>query len=249
MVHKLATVAFTGLVISAIAMGTAAAIGAREFGDGFGGLDFAMFSDRPRCEKTGTATSRTIAWDGSDEVSLNVPATARYSPTGNTQMRVSGDPEVVAHVQVRDGRIELDCRGRGWDDDRLQITLPGTPMKKFGIAGSGKIELEKLDQHDLRVSIAGSGTINATDKVEELRIFIAGSGDVDAGGVASQDVTVKIAGSGNAAVAPRDEIDIHIAGSGDVNLHTNPRKVETHIAGSGRTHNVGSGSSNSDNGI
>jgi Putative auto-transporter adhesin, head GIN domain len=85
--------------------------------------------------------------------------------------------------------------------------------------------------------------------VEELRIFIAGPGDVDAGGVASQDVTVKSAGSGNADVAPRDEIDIHIAGSGDVNLHTNPRKVETHIAGSGRIHNVGPGSSNSDNGI
>ncbi|MEY4965228.1 MAG: hypothetical protein RL274_811 [Pseudomonadota bacterium] len=248
MVHKLAIVAFTGLVISAVAMGAAAAIGAKEFGEGFDGFNFAMFNDRPRCEKAGTATSRVIAWDGSDHVSLNVPGRAVYTPSGNNEMRVSGDPLLVAHVRVRDGRIELDCNNRNWNSERLEITLPGTRMEKFGIAGSGKLELTDLDQHDIRISIAGSGSIKATGKVEELRISIAGSGDVDAGGVASQDVTVKIAGSGKADVAPRDEIDIHIAGSGDVNLHTNPRKVETHIAGSGRIHNVGSGSS-SNNGI
>ena len=50
-----------------------------------------------------------------------------------------------------------------------------------------------------------------------------------------------VAGSGNTDIAPTDEADIHVAGSGDVNLHTNPKKLETHIAGSGRIHNVGAG--------
>ena len=244
MAHKLAIVAFTGLVVSAVAMGAAVAIGAKEFGAGFEDMDFSMFRDRPRCEKVaaGGPSSRTLEWDGSDEVSLNVPATARYTPNGSRQLHISGDPDVLAHVRVRNGRIELDCRGRGWSDDSLQITLPGTKMEKFRIAGSGKLELESLDQRDLRVSIAGSGSIKASGKVEELRISIAGSGDADLGRVAANDVTVRIAGSGNADIAPRGEAQIHIAGSGDVNMHTNPRKVETHIAGSGRIHNVaGSG--------
>jgi hypothetical protein len=243
MVHKLAVIAFTGLVVSAVAMGAAAAIGANEFREGFDGMDFAMFGDRPRCEKSGnaSATSRTLDWDGSDEVSLNVPGRARYTPSGDKQIHVSGDPDVVAHVRVRDGRVELDCRSWNWGDNALEITLPGRKFDKFGIAGSGKLQLENLDQHDLRVSIAGSGSIKATGKVEELRISIAGSGDADLGEVSSEDVTVKIAGSGNADIAPRGEVEVHIAGSGDVNLHTTPRNVETHIAGSGRIHNVGSG--------
>ncbi len=245
MVHKLAIVAFTGLVVSAVAMGAAAAISAKEFGNTFEGIDFSMFGDRPRCESVAGATgSRTLKWDGSDHVSLNVPARAVYTPSGNSDMQVSGDPQLVAHVRVRNGRVELDCNNRGWHSERLEIILPGTRMEKFGIAGSGKIELTNLDQHDIKVSIAGSGTITATGKVEEVRISIAGSGDADLGGVVSEDVTVKIAGSGNADIAPRDEAEIHIAGSGDVNLHTNPRKVETHIAGSGRIHNVGSGAGN-----
>ncbi|HEX2759052.1 MAG TPA: DUF2807 domain-containing protein [Rhizomicrobium sp.] len=243
MVHKLAIVAFTGLVVSAVAMGAAASIGVREFKDGFDGLDFSMFGDRPRCEKTGgaTASSRTLEWDDGDEVSLAVPGRARYTPNGDKEMHISGDPEIVAHVRVRDGHIELDCRSRNWGDHALEITLPGTPMKKFGIAGSGKLELNDLDQREIRVSIAGSGSIKARGKVDEVRINIAGSGDADLGEVASEDATIKIAGSGNADVAPRDEVEVHIAGSGDVNLHTNPRHVETHIIGSGRIHNVGSG--------
>jgi hypothetical protein len=243
MVHKLAVVAFTGLVVSAVAMGAGAAIGAREFKDGFGGMDFSMFGDRPRCEKTGTATatSRTLNWAGSDQVSLNVPGRARYAPSGDDQLHISGDPDIVAHVRVRGGHIELDCRSGNWGDHALDITLPGRRFDKFGIAGSGKLELNDLDQREIRVSIAGSGSIKARGKVDEVRINIAGSGDADLGEVASEDATVKIAGSGNADVAPRDEVEVHIAGSGDVNLHTNPRHVETHIMGSGRIHNVGSG--------
>ena len=85
MVHKLAIVAFSGLVISAVAMGAAAAIGAREFGANFEGMDFSNWGgDRPRCERvagdtsgrTASNGSRTLNWDGSDHVSLNVPAGA-----------------------------------------------------------------------------------------------------------------------------------------------------------------------------
>ena len=46
---------------------------------------------------------------------------------------------------------------------------------------------------------------------------------------------------GNTDIAPTEEADIHIAGSGHVNLHTNPKKLETHIAGSGRIHNIPAG--------
>jgi hypothetical protein len=246
MVHKLAIVAFSGLVISAVAMGAAAAIGAREFGANFEGMDFSNWGgDRPRCEKaaSGAPSIRTLDWDGSDHVSLSVPATARYTPGTDDKLHISGDPDVVAHVRVRDGRIELNCRGRG-SDDALQITLPGRRMEKFGIAGSGKLELENLDQQDLKVSIAGSGSIKASGKVKDLEVSIAGSGDADLGRVASEDVSVRIAGSGNADIAPRGEAKIRIAGSGDVNLHSNPRNVETRIAGSGRIHNVAASGDN-----
>ena len=242
MVHKLAIIAVIGLTGSAVCMGAAAAIGGREFGKSFDGMDFSMFGDRPRCENGGGyPTSRTLDWDGSDHVGLAVGGHATYTPGSDNQVHVSGNPVLVAHVRVRDGRVELDCRGGDLDRDSLEITLPGREFKKFGIAGSGNLVLQNLNQDRLKVSIAGSGSIKADGKVEHAEIHIAGSGDADLGAVKSQVSEVHIAGSGNTDIAPTEEAEIHIAGSGDVNLHASPKRLSTHIAGSGRIHNLYSG--------
>ena len=243
MVHKLALIAVLGLTGSAVCMGAAAAIGGREFGQGWDGLDFGMFGDRPRCERVeeASATSRDLDWDGSDHFNLGVPGHASYTPGSDDKIHVSGDAQLLAHLRVRDGRLEMDCRNWHGDRDSLTITLPGREFKKFGIAGSGNLVLHNLDQGRLKVSIAGSGNIKADGKVENAEIHIAGSGDADLGAVKSQVSEVHIAGSGNTDIAPTDEAEIHIAGSGDVNLHSNPKKLETHIAGSGRIHNISSG--------
>jgi hypothetical protein len=242
MSSKLAVIAFTGFAVAAVCIGGAAAIGARQFGDN--GFDFSVF-DTPSCGRTdgtATTTTRDLDWDGSDRAVLSVPAHASYTPGSDERLHLSGDPALIAHVRVRGGRIEMDCRrwhaGR---DSRIAVTLPGRRFRKFAIAGSGALTLNGLDQDRLKVSIAGSGSIHATGHVEKLDVHIAGSGDADMGNVTSDVAKVHIAGSGNADIAPRDEADIHIAGSGDVNLHSYPRRMDTHVAGSGRIRNVGGG--------
>ena len=230
--HKLALVAVLGLTGSALCIGAAAAIGGREFGQGLDGVDFSMFGDRPRCERVqdATATSRDLDWDGSDHFSLAVPGHASYTPGSDNKLHASGDAQLLAHLRVRDGRLELDCRSWRGDSDALTVTLPGQEFKKFGIAGSGNLVLSKLDQMAVKLSIAGSGSIKAEGKVERAEVHIAGSGDADLSQVKANIAAVHIAGSGNTDIAPTDEADIHIAGSGDVNMHSNPRKLETHIA-------------------
>ena len=76
-----------------------------------------------------------LDWDGSDHVGLAVRGHASYTPGSDRQVHVSGDPQVLAHLRVRDGDIEMDCRG--WRDRTrdLTITLPGREFRKFAIAG------------------------------------------------------------------------------------------------------------------
>jgi hypothetical protein len=239
MVHKLAIVAIIGLSASAVCMGAAAAIGGSEFGKGLDGLDLPIFSDLPRCENGGGyPVNRTLDWDGSDHAGIAIPGRATYAPGNDDKVHVSGNPVLVPHVRVRDGRVELDCRMEFNGARDLEVTLPGRQFKKFGIAGSGNLVLQNLNQPRVKLSIAGSGNIKADGKVEHTEIHIAGSGDVDTTHVEALVSEVHIAGSGNTDIAPTEEADIHVAGSGDVNLHSNPKKLETHIAGSGRIHNI-----------
>ena len=244
--QKLALVALIGITSSAVFVGAAAAIG----GNSFHGLDLisSFDIDRPDCQEIAgaTATSRDLDWDGSDHVSIAVPAHSQYSPSNGPRLHVTGDPQFLAHLRVRDGRIELDChitheQREKYRDAMVEMTLPGRTFQAFGIAGYGNLALQKLNQPMVKVSIAGSGKINADGKVEHAELHIAGSGDIDMGQVTTEVSDVHIAGSGNTDIAPTEAADIHIAGSGDVNLHTSPKTLETHIAGSGRIHHLASG--------
>src|SRR6476646_4684012 len=96
-----------------------------------------------------------LEWDGSDHFGLAVPGHASYTPGSDNKVHASGDPQLLAHLRVRDGRLELNCRNWRGDSDALTITLPGQEFKRFSIAGSGNMVLSKLDQMSARFNIAG----------------------------------------------------------------------------------------------
>lgn len=242
MAHKLAVIAVTGLVGLGVCLGAAAAISGGNLSNGFDGME-GMFGDKPRCQPVAdaTAASRDLDWDGSDHAGLAVQGTANYTPGVGSKVHVTGDPQVIAHLRVEDGAIEMNCRGwRGRQQD-VAITLPGREFRKFEIAGGGKIILNKLKQDDLKIEIAGAGSVKADGAVDTFKIEIGGSGDADFGEVTAREARVEIGGSGTADIAPSELARVEIAGSGDVNLHSNPKHLETEIAGSGRIHRLAGG--------
>ena len=223
-------IALGSITLCAMALGAAAAIGNT---DGKG-LDFGFMGDRPACnfDMAGHDASRTLPWDGSDTVGIAVPADAKYTRGSGDALTVTGDANLIAHVRIRQGKIEMDCHS--WHHEgRVAINLPGRSFTKFGLAGSGSLNLNGIDQPELKLGIAGSGDVTATGKTGKLDIGIAGSGKMHLGKLAANDVNLKIAGSGNTEIAPSGDLDVHIAGSGKVHLLTEPKHIETKIAGSG----------------
>ena len=233
--HKLTLIAIVGLTASAACIGAAAAIGGRDFGDGMEG--FSLFDSRPHCEANASATAgaRDLDWDGSDDVTLAVPAQASYSPGTDNRLHASGDPQVLAHLRVRDGKIEMNCRGWRNRARDVAITLPGREFREFTIAGGGKMVLDKLNQSKAEITIAGAGKVQANGRIDDLEMNIAGSGDVDFNQLTARKAQFEIAGSGTVkAKGAVDELGIGIAGSGhadfdDITAHT----ASAEIHGSG----------------
>jgi hypothetical protein len=69
---------------------------------------------------------------------------------------------------------------------------------------------------------------------ERVKLSIAGSGRAQLAELTMKRLDVHIAGSGDIEAAPRDELNVTIAGSGDVRLLSDPAQVHTKITGSGR---------------
>jgi hypothetical protein len=236
MVHKLTIIAVVGLTASAAFIGAAAAIGGRNFADNFDG-DFSLFDGRPHCEAVpgASASARDLDWDGSDQVGLAVYGPATYTPGSGDKLHAAGDPQVLAHLRVRDGTIEMDCHG--WRDraDNVTLTLPGREFRKFSLDGGGNLTLNSLDQTDVTIAIGGAGRVRANGKVEDLKLAIGGSGNIDLDQITARDAKANIGGSGTIrAKGAIDDLNIGIGGSGraDFGAVTSIR-ADVHIGGHG----------------
>jgi hypothetical protein len=99
------------------------------------------------------------------------------------------------------------------------------------IAGSGNITIE-VNTPKVKSEITGSGNINISGETKDEEINIAGHGDYKAEDLKSENAEVHIAGSGDVNVFAENKLVIHIAGSGNV-FYKGNAKVEQHVAGSG----------------
>ncbi|HZU51585.1 MAG TPA: head GIN domain-containing protein [Sphingomicrobium sp.] len=87
------------------------------------------------------------------------------------------------------------------------------------VAGSGQLNLTSVDVQSLKLNIAGSGSAKAGQgKAQSAEVDIAGSGNVDAGAVHTNQVKVSIAGSGGVRANASNTATVDIMGSGDVDI-------------------------------
>ena len=86
------------------------------------------------------------------------------------------------------------------------------------VAGSGGIVVGNMDVQQLKVAIGGSGDFKAAGKAQSAKYDIAGSGGIDTGGLVTQQAKVSIAGSGDVKAHATSTADVSIMGAGDVDI-------------------------------
>jgi hypothetical protein len=177
-------------------------------------------------------SERHLAWTG-DSIDIALPATVRFRAGEGSDIVLRGAPDAIARVELRGGHLTLNCRWTASARD-MEVTLPGQTIRRLGISGSGRVDMDKLSQRELTLSISGSGSLRARGEVDRLTVKLAGSGDARLGELIAKRLTVEISGSGNVEAAPQDDAHIRIAGSGNVRLLTRPARLQTHVSGSGR---------------
>ena len=258
MYTRLAVIAVSGFAVSAICLGGAFALGGSAIGDKI--LDIGDFG-QPRCDTSGpstAATSRTLRWDGNgDRAAVAVVANTYYRAGSGEQLVVKGDPRIISHIYVRDGVVGIDCRTGGFfhnKAERIEVTLPGRNFRAFEQLGSGDMRLAELSQPEARISVEGSGSIEANGKIGRLKAVIEGSGtlaatctadnldlnlegsgDAKLGELVGKNANVTIAGSGDVEIAPQgaSRVDITGEGSGGIKVRGTTDALKVDVSGSG----------------
>jgi hypothetical protein len=153
--------------------------------------------------------------------------------TDKLSLRVSGSGYLQAETDVK-GDLEADVSGSG------DVKISGTAYTfDSSVSGSGDVNANVVCESKSSFGISGSGKILLQGKTQSFNASISGSGSIRGENFSTQTAKIKIAGSGSVDIEVTEELDVTIAGSGDVRYRGNPKKVNSHAGGSGTVRKIG----------
>jgi hypothetical protein len=194
----------------------------------------------------------TLAWDAAIDcfpagdlvVRLTGPAVTAWMLNGSGELQLAdlkqdqlritmhGSGKVTASGEVQE--LSLDAAGSG----RAEFSRLATQQTTAQIRGGGKVVFADIKPQVLRIMMKGSGKVSASGEAQTLSLDTSGSGHADLGRLVSRKATARIRGSGGADLAPRDDADISVSGSGVVRLHGAVAQLHSHVSGSGEIRQV-----------
>lgn len=107
----------------------------------------------------------------------------------------------------------------------------GSNRMHLKVSGSGNIDLT-VNTPEMDADISGSGTITLAGETRNADFSISGVGDCNADGLQSENVKVKVSGSGNAKVFAGATLDVRVSGVGNVSYKGSP-SVTQKVSGMG----------------
>jgi hypothetical protein len=239
MTRTLVLIAFSGFILAVACIAGALALGGnvlmdhhwvRNWNDGHHhGRD-----NDDHAAASGPSATREIAWPGGDKIEFDVPADVQYTQgPGPAKLVITGPKEALDRIELSEGALQYRDDD-DFGDTRLTVVMTAPDVRRFSINGDNKLDIAGYDQNDLDVDVSGRGTVTAKGKAQAVDVDVSGDGDIDMSGLAAKSTRASISGSGRASIAPTDEADVSISGSGEVDLMTHPVKLNSDVSGSGR---------------
>lgn len=246
MIRVLSMIALAGFFLSVVCISVAVSLaGPEAIASGAWGWDkngwvakhVQMHDDFSWDNDSGAEAERRMVWTGGERLDVDVPADVTYTQGPDSKMTISGPKDALDHLLVQDGRISVASGHLHGGDLTISLTAPS--VTRFGLSGSGKLDIEGYKADELALDVSGNGDVTAKGQAKRVKLTISGSGDADLDGLAHDEASVDISGSGNAHLAPKSKAQITISGSGDVTLGSHPAQLTTEVTGSGHIEQPG----------
>jgi predicted small secreted protein len=198
------------------------------------------------------STNRTIS--SFNELVVEVPANVTIVISDSVQCVISAQKNItdVIETTIDGDQLTIISKERFRATKPINIVLSVRSISSIRVDGSGDINsINTIKGDELDLNINGSGGVDVTAEVNDLRTKINGSGDINISGkvsthkgqingsgnflgsdLLSEETKININGSGDAKINAGSMLDVTIVGSGNVIYEGTPT-IRTKITGSG----------------
>jgi hypothetical protein len=196
---------------------------------------FAVADSLAAKDPAAAAVSRELPWDGSESMTVEVPATVRFVQADGPGKLVVTGPRRSVDTFSASGGVLRDERWR--TGTSLEIVVHAPRITRFSLKGSDRLSIEGFDQPELHIETVGRAEVKASGRAVRVNLQLQGFGWVDLSALSATEADVTLTGSRHALVAASDRA--RIAGNGSVVLVTKPKTLDLALGESGRVFTLG----------
>lgn len=245
MIRVLVIIAISGFLLSVVCIGGAAGLATRAIAQGkvdprwTSGKGWYPDSDGagPVVELNGSGVQETrqFAWDGDENLIINVPSEVIYTEGANAGVNISGPSNLLNRIEVDEGRISLrgvrsrNFRGNG--NIRIAVTAPH--VSRFEFNGAQKVEIRDYTQDEMRIEVNGASEVKGFGHAKSLDVELNGASKVDMEGLKLENARVQMNGASDVTAGPTESADVEINGVGQATLLGQPKSLNKEIHGLG----------------
>lgn len=164
--------------------------------------------------------------DSAKNIKTEVESDGLLSISVEKGKKIRGEVKIEVYYETM-SQITLNGSGDITNEGKLE-----TQNLKVSLTGSGDITVN-VDAENIKANLDGSGDMKLEGKATNFKADVVGSGDLEANRLKSENVQVKVIGSGDASVYASAAIKAEVTGSGDIVYAGNPPADDTKVLGSG----------------
>ena len=189
-----------------------------------------------------TVHTRTLAWPDGGRLYVGTSADVRYVAGQDAKAVITGPADEIDDIVVDGGWIHHQDSRWHWgfwnwngDGQPVHIVVTAPQVTDAGVGGSGHLDLGRLTQDRLQLSVSGSGSLDASGQFKSLGLSVSGSGFGRLGQISAGDMTANLSGSGQIkADGAAETLHLGVSGSGGADLgDVTVQDADAHLAGSG----------------
>lgn len=229
MIRGITMIALGGAVLSALCFGAAASRGPVVLWSN----DFTIAGNSAA---SGPTKTRTLDWQGSSALTINLPAHIIYKQGDKPGITVSGSEKLINRVSLQDNTLNME-NGKShhiqWRNNSLTITITAPALNTITLNGFGSLELVDYQQPNLSLTINGAASVTAHGHTDNLKLDIEGAASANLSALTLSDLDLSMSGAGSVKAGPTGRVKISIDGAGSVKLTTTPQSLTQDISGVG----------------
>jgi hypothetical protein len=183
--------------------------------------------------RTASAVRRVAPFE---RVVLTGAADMRIGVGGAQRVTVRGDDNLLPYVRTSStGRtLTVSLRRSVRARSRLVVDVTAPALTGVRLEGAGDVRVLGLRARAFRAELTGAGILEASGRVDLLEARLAGAGSADLDRLTARAARVEVSGVGSARVRCTEALDATLTGIGEVTYSGHPRRVTTHVTGTGR---------------